>query len=53
VLPNDEGEQDRLDISHHVLRLALNGELFAAPLDDPKRILDIWTGTGIWAIEMG
>ncbi|KAH0566179.1 hypothetical protein GP486_000432 [Trichoglossum hirsutum] len=34
--------------------LASGGKLHLAPIgDDPKRILDVGTGTGIWAIEMG
>lgn len=53
-LPNDEGEQDRLDLHHHCLGMALGGDLFRAPLNEirPQRILDIGTGTGIWAIQM-
>ncbi|MCJ1339888.1 hypothetical protein MMC09_005180 [Bachmanniomyces sp. S44760] len=51
-IPNDEHELDRLDLQHHVLTLLLNGELHLAPLVNPTRILDIGTGTGIWAIEM-
>ncbi|MCJ1432955.1 hypothetical protein MMC27_002313 [Xylographa pallens] len=50
--PNDELEQDRLDLQHHVITLLLNGELHLAPLENPKRILDLGTGTGLWAIEM-
>lgn len=50
-LPNDEAEQDRLDLSHHVYRLVLGGELQLAPIQHPKRVLDIGTGTGIWAID--
>ncbi|MCJ1393219.1 hypothetical protein MMC18_006091 [Xylographa bjoerkii] len=50
--PNDELEQDRLDLQHHVIRLLLNGELHLASLENPKRILDLGTGTGLWAIEM-
>ncbi|KAL2855648.1 S-adenosyl-L-methionine-dependent methyltransferase [Aspergillus pseudodeflectus] len=51
VLPNDEQEQDRLDLSHHIYRMLLNGELHRAPIKNPKRVLDIGTGTGIWAID--
>ncbi|KAF7528722.1 hypothetical protein PCG10_010258 [Penicillium crustosum] len=52
VLPNDEPEQDRQDLLHHVRNLVLNGRLFRAPLDEHiQRALDIGTGTGIWAID--
>ena len=51
--PNDEAEQDRLDIQHQMILVSSHGKLHNAPLKDPKRILDIGTGTGIWAIEMG
>ncbi|KAL4733969.1 S-adenosyl-L-methionine-dependent methyltransferase [Aspergillus similis] len=50
--PNDEREQDRLDMLHNMFRLVLNGKLFLAPIKDgPLRVLDIGTGTGIWAME--
>ncbi|KYK61812.1 methyltransferase domain-containing protein [Drechmeria coniospora] len=53
--PNDEREQDRLDMVHHAFTLAMNRRLFVAPLSDPNRlrILDVGTGTGIWPICMG
>jgi SAM-dependent methyltransferase len=52
VLPNDEQEQDRQDLLHHVRNLVLNGALFRAPLETSvQRVLDIGTGTGIWAID--
>jgi SAM-dependent methyltransferase len=52
VLPNDEPEQDRQDLLHHVRNLVLHGQLFRAPLSENiQRILDIGTGTGIWAID--
>lgn len=52
VLPNDEQEQDRQDLLHHVRNLVLNGALLRAPLDNSiQRVLDIGTGTGIWAID--
>ncbi|KAK3723773.1 hypothetical protein LTR37_001654 [Vermiconidia calcicola] len=49
-LPNDEAEQARLDLVHHIWRLASDGALFAAPLptDGIQRVLDFGTGTGIW-----
>ncbi|KAF2009447.1 S-adenosyl-L-methionine-dependent methyltransferase [Aaosphaeria arxii CBS 175.79] len=52
--PNDDEENDRLDLYHHIQTLRLDGELHLAPIgQDPQRILDIGTGTGIWAIDMG
>ncbi|PGH33481.1 hypothetical protein GX50_03716 [[Emmonsia] crescens] len=52
ILPNDEKEQDRLDLSHHVFQMVLGGALFRCPLAlNPANILDIGTGTGIWAIN--
>lgn len=53
VLPNDELEQDRQDLLHHVRNLVLRGRLFQSPLEtnNIQRILDIGTGTGIWAID--
>ncbi|KAL1645819.1 hypothetical protein SLS58_003703 [Diplodia intermedia] len=52
--PNDDKEQDRLDMVHHMQMLAKGRKLFLAPLSaPPKRILDVGTGTGIWAIEAG
>jgi SAM-dependent methyltransferase len=42
-----------LDIIHHFLVLAMDEKLYRAPLKkDIKSILDVGTGTGIWAIEM-
>lgn len=52
ILPNDEIEQERLDLNHHIFRMCLGGELHLSPVKDPKRILDLGTGTGIWAIDM-
>ena len=53
VFPNDEREQDRMDIHHEMLTKMMGGRLHLAPLTNPGRILDIGTGTGIWCIEMG
>ena len=45
--PNDEEEQDRMDIHHEMAVKAGGGKLHLAPLTNPGRILDIGTGTGI------
>ena len=50
--PNDEQELNRMDIEHHNQRLQLDGKLHLCPLQDPKEVLDIGCGTGIWAIDM-
>lgn len=36
---------------HHLCILTLQDRLFLAPVENPKRILDLGTGTGIWAID--
>lgn len=43
---------DRIDLKHHVITLLCGGNLHLAPLLNPMRILDVGTGTGIWAMEM-
>ncbi|KAJ4595961.1 hypothetical protein HRR86_004437 [Exophiala dermatitidis] len=53
VLPNDEEEQERLDLTHHLFTLVLHGAYCLTPLENPQAILDVGTGTGIWAIDMG
>ncbi|KAI5809426.1 UMTA methyltransferase family protein [Pyronema omphalodes] len=52
-LPTDEIEQERLDLHHEIMLMLLKGDLYRAPItNNPKRILDVGTGTGIWAIDM-
>ncbi|KAE8353477.1 S-adenosyl-L-methionine-dependent methyltransferase [Aspergillus coremiiformis] len=52
LVPNDEEEQDRMDLAHHIYRLLLGGDLYLAPIkEDVQRVLDLGTGTGIWAID--
>ncbi|KAI5786107.1 S-adenosyl-L-methionine-dependent methyltransferase [Pyronema domesticum] len=53
ILPADEMERDRLDFYHDIFLLILHGRLHQSPISpNPQRILDVGTGTGIWAIEM-
>ncbi|KAK1584957.1 methyltransferase domain-containing protein [Colletotrichum navitas] len=46
---------ERLDMCHAVMVKTIGNKLFLAPIDEAKtqRILDVGTGTGIWAMEMG
>ncbi|KAF5484738.1 Secondary metabolism regulator LAE1 [Colletotrichum siamense] len=56
-LPNDETENDRLELQHNLFLLTFNDKLGNAPPNerDSKvgRVLDIGTGTGVWAIDFG
>ncbi|KAL2826333.1 S-adenosyl-L-methionine-dependent methyltransferase [Aspergillus pseudoustus] len=50
--PNDEQAQNHLDIGHHLHNLLTGGKLYLAPIaDNVRKVLDIGTGTGIWAID--
>ena len=55
-IPNDEEEQDRLALVHHLFRMLIGGELYRVPINsnraNVRRILDIGTGTGNWALDM-
>ncbi|KAK1979841.1 methyltransferase domain-containing protein [Colletotrichum cereale] len=53
-IPNDETEQNREDMLHAMMLEVTNGRLYFAPIgENPQKIIDLGTGTGIWAIEMG
>lgn len=45
------------DLQHHLFLLTLEGKLGLSPPNEQdskvKRVLDVGTGTGIWAIEFG
>ncbi|TDZ53115.1 Secondary metabolism regulator LAE1 [Colletotrichum trifolii] len=55
--PNDERELDRLDLQHNLVLLTFDNKLGNAPPaakgSGVKRVLDVGTGTGIWANEFG
>ncbi|KAF9205406.1 hypothetical protein BGZ49_004087 [Haplosporangium sp. Z 27] len=53
MLPNDLTESDRLDAQHYLVRFILKGN-YNVKLDPEAnlKILDVATGTGVWALEM-
>ncbi|KAK5163527.1 hypothetical protein LTR04_002472 [Oleoguttula sp. CCFEE 6159] len=54
VLPNDDAEQDREDMKHAMVLAVCGNKLHYAPIgENPQNIIDLGTGTGIWAMEMG
>jgi len=50
--PNDDLELQRLDLTHEMMVKGTEGKLFHSPINPQKtkRIMDIGTGTGIWAM---
>ena len=34
-----------------MMYLAFDNRLFLAPLENPQKVLDLGTGTGIWAMQ--
>ncbi|KAL9088292.1 MAG: hypothetical protein Q9165_006216 [Trypethelium subeluteriae] len=52
-MPSDELEMDRLDMAHAKYYMLLDKKRFLAPIDEnPHKILDLGTGTGIWCIDI-
>lgn len=54
VLPNDQSENDRLDLQHALFLMTQDKKLHISPGGNGKpghRVLDAGTGTGIWAVD--
>ncbi|KAL1605109.1 hypothetical protein SLS60_004652 [Paraconiothyrium brasiliense] len=57
-MPMDDKELDRQDLQHHKYNLLLNDKLHVTPIPEERlqesgsRVLDLGTGTGIWAMDM-
>jgi hypothetical protein len=48
------GDADGIDMQHHLWFIALHDQLHLAPINpNPQNVLDMGTGTGIWAIDFG
>ncbi|RMJ02205.1 hypothetical protein CDV36_015529 [Fusarium kuroshium] len=52
LMPNDELQNELLDISHAGWLRFDKGKLYSAPIDNVQSVLDIGTGAGIWAIDI-
>ncbi len=52
LFPNDKPEQNRLDFQHQLSLHVGQGKLYLSPVKNPSEILDIGTGTGVWAIDV-
>ncbi|KAK4946814.1 hypothetical protein LTR10_014317 [Elasticomyces elasticus] len=52
-MPVDEAEMDRMDLQHRKYELVIGDRHFLAPIgESPQSILDLATGTGIWALDV-
>jgi hypothetical protein len=53
---HERDSDESLDLQHHMVLLTFGGKLFTAPIPADQqlhRVLDVGTGTGIWAIDFG
>lgn len=51
--PNDEQQLQSVDITHHYLTILLDNKLFLAPISPyVQTVLDVGTGSGIWAMQV-
>ncbi|KAL0930715.1 methyltransferase domain-containing protein [Colletotrichum truncatum] len=53
--PNDDKQLETLDVTHHFTLMLMDDNLFYAPVPlekDNLKVLDVGTGTGIWAIDV-
>lgn len=52
LFPNDDREQDREDLKHAMYLKLFNKTLHFAPINtEGANVIDLGTGTGIWAID--
>ncbi|KAK1462092.1 UMTA [Colletotrichum melonis] len=50
--PNDERQNEGLELAHYTEMVFFDDKLFLAPIgENPQKVLDVGTGTGIWAID--
>ena len=51
IVPEDKTEQDRLDMQHEMFIRTFGGKIHLAPVREAYEVLDLGTGTGIWAVD--
>ena len=51
IFPEHPAEIDRLDVQHYAL-LAATGAHYAAPVERPRLVLDVGSGTGQWGFDI-
>ncbi|KPM45612.1 hypothetical protein AK830_g936 [Neonectria ditissima] len=54
-MPNDNREQERLNLQHHLFLITFEDKLHLSPAglngDKLQNVLDVGTGTGVWAMD--
>lgn len=46
-MPNDDLNAENERVAHHMFGIMLQDKLYLAPLEEPKNVIDIGTGTGL------
>ncbi|KKA28523.1 hypothetical protein TD95_004603, partial [Thielaviopsis punctulata] len=50
--PNDDKQNEGLNLMHNMFQVLMDGKMFNAPIsENPENVIDVGTGTGIWAID--
>ncbi|KAH8883184.1 S-adenosyl-L-methionine-dependent methyltransferase [Thozetella sp. PMI_491] len=50
-IPNTKEEQNRNELQHNIISEIFEGRLHLAPVTRARRVLDVGTGPGLWALE--
>lgn len=47
AMPNDELNAEHENIAHHIFGIMLQDKLYLPPIEEPKNVIDLGTGTGL------